>query len=98
MKKTIYILVSILLGLLLSFILHGLFELAVIKAAFSQGKAIEGTYFLGVGWCALPVWVQYTFPLLGIVGGYFLGQHWWRVVYIEKSHWWFRRQRMRKNI
>jgi len=28
---------------------------------------------------------------MGIVGGYFLGQIWWRIVYVEKRHWRFKK-------
>lgn len=96
MKKTIYIILTIFLGLMLSFIIHAFVEVAYIKSALSSGAEIQGTYFLGVGWCALPYWAQYTFPILGIVGGYFLGRYWWKVVYIEKRHWWFRRKQKKK--
>lgn len=92
MKKAIYIALTIFLGLMLSFMAHAVLELAIIKIAFSQGKEIEGTHFLGFGWCALPIWAQYTFPLLGIVGGYFLGRYWWKVVYVDKRHWRFRKK------
>lgn len=96
MKKTIYILATIFLTLMLSFILHGFFEMLYIDYAIANEKEIVGTYFLGVGWCALPVWTQYALPLLGIVGGYFLGQYWWKVVYVQRRHWWFRRQDNKK--
>ena len=92
-KKTIYILLTIFLGVMLSFILHAIIEVAYIKYALSSGAEVRGTYFLGVGWCALPPWVQYTLPVLGIVGGYFLGQHWWHVVYIQRRHWRFRKDK-----
>lgn len=90
MKKTIYVILTIFLGLLLSFIFHALFEIVWIKTALTNGYEIHGSYFMGVGWCALPIWVQYTFPILGIIGGYFLGQWWWDVVYVQKRHWRFR--------
>lgn len=96
MKKAIYITLTVFLGLMLSFILHAFIEVAYIKYALSNGMQIHGTYFLGVGWCALPSWVQYTFPVLGIVGGYFLGQYWWKVVYIKKRRWSFRKDKTNK--
>ena len=39
---------------------------------------------------ALPKWVQYVVLVAGTVGGYFLGQHWWGVVYVQRRHWYFR--------
>lgn len=92
-KKIIYIALTIFLGLVLSFIAHAFFEMAIIESALSRGELVEGTYFLGVAWCALPVWSQFTLPILGVVGGYFLGQCWWRIVYIEKRHWRFRNKK-----
>ena len=91
-KKIIYLILTIFLGLMLSFIIHAWLEMFIIKSAFAQGKMVKGSIFFGIGWCALPFWAQFTFPILGIVGGYFLGQTWWRIVYIEKRHW-----RLRKN-
>jgi hypothetical protein len=88
-KKIFYIGLTIFLGLLLSFILHALVEVLYLNYAFANNLSIQGTYFLGVGWCALPVWTQYTFPVLGIGGGYFLGLYWWDLVYIKKRHWRF---------
>ena len=46
---------------------------------------------------AMPTWVQYIFLIAGTVGGYFLGQHWWRVVYIQRRHWTFRLNKRNKN-
>jgi hypothetical protein len=46
---------------------------------------------------AMPTWVQYIFLVLGTVGGYFLGQHWWKVVYIQRRHWYFRMKDQNKN-
>jgi hypothetical protein len=35
---------------------------------------------------AIPTWVQYGLLIVGTVGGYALGQHWWRVVYVQRRH------------
>jgi len=96
MKKTIYIILTIFLGLLLSFILHALVELVYINIMLARGLEVQGSYFLGVGWCALPIWVQYTFPAMGIIGGYFLGKTWWRIVYVEHRHWRFAKNKKNK--
>lgn len=93
MKKTIYVILTVFLGLLLSFIAHALLEILLIKIAFLQGRTVIGSTFWGVGWCALPAWAGISFPFLGIVGGYFLGQSWWRIVYVEKRHWRFRNKK-----
>jgi len=93
MKKSCYLILSVFLGLLLSFIIHALAEIIYLQYAFNQEIPIKASYFLGVGWCALPVWSQYTFLLLGIFGGYFLGQYWWKLVYIQKRHWRFKKNK-----
>ena len=46
---------------------------------------------------AMPTWLQYIFLVLGTVGGYFLGQYWWKVVYIQRRHWYFRMKKRNKN-
>ena len=91
LKRKIYVSLTIFLGIMLSFIMYALLEWIIIKRALAKEHIITGTYFLGVSWCALSVWIQYTFLLLGLVGGYFLGQVWWIMVYIEKRHWRFKK-------
>ena len=46
---------------------------------------------------AIPTWVQYVGLVAGTVGGYFLGQHWWRVVYVQRRHWYFRMKDRNEN-
>lgn len=74
MKKTIYLIFSIILGLLLSFILHAGIESLYLK------YAKEITWHHG---CALPHWLSIGLILAGLIGGYFLGRFWWRLVYIK---------------
>ena len=45
----------------------------------------------------MPNWLQYGFLVAGTVGGYFLAQHWWRVVYVDRRHWYFRMKDRNKN-
>ena len=46
---------------------------------------------------AIPTWVQYVLLIVGTVGGYALGQHWWRVVYVQRRHWYFRMKDRNEN-
>tara|TARA_B100000676_G_C17901255_1_gene744680 strand:+ start:165 stop:347 length:183 start_codon:yes stop_codon:yes gene_type:complete len=46
---------------------------------------------------ALPEWLQYVVLVAGAIGGYFLGQHWWTVVYFQRRHWYFRMKDRDKN-
>lgn len=78
-KKIIYISLTIILGFLLSFILHAFLEISYLAWLSSQGKAV-----IFYGNCALPLYLQILIILIGIVGGYFLGDFWWRKVYIER--------------
>jgi hypothetical protein len=87
MKKFFYILLTIFLTLELSFLLHIWFEVQYIKSALAKGVALSNAYFLGLFYCVLPWWLQYGLLIIAIVGGYYLGQLWWRMVYIEKKHW-----------
>jgi len=78
------------LGVLLVVILYGLAEI------FYIGLLMENfsKYSLGLGWNEIYA-VHYIFTavlaILGIVGGYFLGQTWWRIIYVEKRRWRFRK-------
>ncbi|MFH1366393.1 MAG: hypothetical protein ABIH38_00185 [Patescibacteria group bacterium] len=75
MKRIIYIFSTTILGLFLSFILHTGIETLYLK------YAKEITWHHG---CALPCWLQIGLILAGLIGGYFLGRFWWRIVYVEK--------------
>lgn len=86
-KKTIYILLTIFLGVILSFLAHALIEINYIKYLLARGLAPANQMVFGQGYCALPIWLQIGLPLIALIGGYFLGQWWWRVVYIEHKRW-----------
>lgn len=87
-KKAIYVLLTMFLGVLLSGIVHGLIEIWLIKGTLSSvGVVLPKEYVSFGGHCFLPPFLQLTLLLLGLVGGYFLGQTWWRIVYIEHRHW-----------
>ena len=91
-KKTIYIILTMLLGLLLAEIGHALIEIAYIKEALRTGVAIQTGSLFG-SYCYLPAYFEFILYLAGIIGGYFLGQTWWRIVYVEKRHWRFRKNK-----
>jgi len=90
-KKQIYIFLTMVLGVLLTTILHAVMEI------FYIGLLAENfaKYSLGLNWNAIYI-IHYIFTIvlvaLGIIGGYFLGQRWWQIVYIEKRHWRFWRK------
>ena len=76
------------LGIILSTLAHVFVEFIYLKHALASDVVL--TWHNG---CALPAWLKYGLPIVGIIGGYFLGQYWWRVVYIEKRHWRFRSEK-----
>jgi len=78
-KKIIYILLTIILGLLLSFILHGVIEINYID--YLLGKGILPSPSTLIPQCYLPSFLQMFLLLLGLAGGYFLGQFWWKKIY-----------------
>lgn len=79
-----YLAASVLLGLVVSYGLHAVIELWYLSYAESHNLTITWTQHLGLGSCALPLWVQYGLPVLGIVGGYLQGRVWWRWIYVER--------------
>jgi hypothetical protein len=92
MKRRIYILLSMFLGLELSFIVHAIFEVWIIKIALANGKALANSHWLGKLYCVLPTWLSWGLALAGLTGGFFLGRAWWRIVYIEHRHWRFKQK------
>lgn len=81
MKKTIYILLTAFLGLLLSFIAHGIIEMIYLSWAQKNNVPVKWVTVLGGGLCSLPIWLIYLLPILGIIFGVALGFYWWKKVY-----------------
>jgi len=79
-KHAVYLFASIILGVLLSFIAHGLIEIGYLRWAESQGQIVP---FYGS--CSLLPAFRIALLALGVVGGFLLGRFWWRKVYDEKS-------------
>ncbi|MBU1131572.1 hypothetical protein KJ840_05580 [Patescibacteria group bacterium] len=94
MKKTIYITLSVILGTILSFLAHALIEKWYLSWAQNNNHQIIWVSAFGKGLCALPFWLNYGLLIIGVIGGYFLGKIWWRVVYIEKRHWRFKNKNL----
>ena len=78
-KKTIYLLASIILGVLLSIIAHSLVEIFCLSWAMSHGQT---PVFYGN--CIFPSWLQVLILLAGAMGGLYLGRWWWGKVYVER--------------
>ncbi|MBI5404958.1 MAG: hypothetical protein HY976_01900 [Candidatus Kerfeldbacteria bacterium] len=83
-KRPLYLGLTVVLGVILSYVLHSGLEIWYLSVAEGNGWTIVWTKHLGVGSCALPWWVQYGLLAVGIIGGYELGRTWWRLVYVER--------------
>jgi len=75
----VYLSASTILGVLLSFIAHGLIEINYLRNAESQGQIVP---FYGS--CTLKPELQIALFLIGAVGGFLLGLFWWQKVYVER--------------
>jgi hypothetical protein len=91
MKRIIYIIAAVVLGILLGTIVHGIVEIKYLNYLFANGITPQSHPFLGTN-CFLPPLWQFVFLIGGAILGYFLGVNWWRIVYIEKRHWRMRRK------
>jgi len=83
MKKTIYITLAAVLGLLLSFIAHAGIEILYLNWAEKYDLPIKWVT-IGSAGCALPLWLIVLLPILGILGGVLLGFFGWKKVYLEQ--------------
>lgn len=86
MKKIIYLICSVFLGILLGTIVHGVAEIEYLKYPYLQNIVPEAHPFWGTN-CFLPAFWQYLFLAGGAIGGYFVGKRWWQIVYVEHRHW-----------
>lgn len=84
LKRTIYITLFTLLGILLSFLVHAVIEIPVINLLLKDFN----TYGLGLSW---ENWVlihnisAVILFLLGTYFGYRQGKHWWQAIYVKKD-------------
>ena len=70
------------LGVILSFILHAVIEIFYIDYFLSKNILLKPSALTSK--CYLPSSLQIFLLLAGIIGGYFLGKFWWRIVYVER--------------
>jgi hypothetical protein len=82
LKKTIYIILTIILGLVLSFFVHAAIEIIYINHLLEKGNLPEPSSLTHQ--CYLPSALQIILLLAGLLGGYFLGHFWWQKIYERK--------------
>ena len=80
-KKTIYIISTMFLGLLLSFLAHAGIEIWYINRLLAAGRPPQASSLTHS--CFLPASLQIILLLAGLIGGYLLGRMWWRIIYVE---------------
>ncbi|MFA5962028.1 MAG: hypothetical protein WC848_05080 [Parcubacteria group bacterium] len=90
-KKNIYISFAMLLGMLLVETFQWLIEIWLVDQWLFSGLLPKEYIHLGIH-SYLPPYLQIILWACGLFGGYFLGQYWWRIVYVERQH-----QGMKKN-
>lgn len=85
MKKIFYIALFMVLGIILSFIVHAVVEIVMITLLEKEFE----TFNLGLSWVEWYLVHDIGAVVLFILGvslGYIQGKHWWRVIYIEKRY------------
>lgn len=82
-KKAIYLFLTIVLGIILSFTLHGLIEIFYINYSFSKGTVLNPSSLTPK--CFLPTQFQIFLLLASLIGGYLLDRKWWQEVCPEKK-------------
>jgi uncharacterized protein YneF (UPF0154 family) len=80
MKKIIYVILWVVLGLILSFIAHAGIEIQYLKYANAYNLTV---HWVLSGACALPLWLIVLLPILGIAFGLWAGFFFYRKVYID---------------
>lgn len=84
MKRLVYILLFVVLGVLVSFLMHAALEEAVIRLLTKDFAA----YGLGLSWSTW-FWIHHIFAallfLFGAGVGFWQGVYWWNVLYEGKS-------------
>lgn len=79
LKKIIYVSVFMVLGILLSFIIHALIEINIINYTITHSQMI--TFY---GSCVLTPQLQISLGLIGLIFGFISGLFWWQKIYVER--------------
>ena len=74
-KHAVYLVSATILGVILSYVVHAIIETWYLNS-IETGKV---TWY----WrCSLHPIIQIGLPILGAIGGFFLGRFWWKIIYI----------------
>ncbi|MAF20800.1 MAG: hypothetical protein CMI55_03915 [Parcubacteria group bacterium] len=77
-KRFVYISLCVLLGIIVSIIIHALIEIPVLKFFVNNLTWPQ--------WYVIHYIGSVILLALGVLAGYFIGKRWWRIVYIEKNY------------
>ncbi len=83
MKKIIYIILSMFLGIILGGVAVMLIEKLIIDSAILQGIVPMGYFYIREYGYISP-YLSFGIIILGAIGGFFLGRFCWRKLYIER--------------
>lgn len=84
-KRIVYILLFVVLGIIISFIIHALIELPILRL-LTKDFDKYGFGLTWAQWYSIHYLGSIILLLLGIVTGYLQGKYWWRIIYIEKKY------------
>ena len=78
-KKIIYIISWMVLGILLSFLIHAFIEFKYLSWAGENNRVI-----IWYGGCALHPVLRVGLFITGVLFGFWQGKFWWQKIYIER--------------
>jgi hypothetical protein len=87
LKKIIYVLLVVTLGKLLGFLAFELLTMKFVRLLERRGLPVEFDQIFWFVWSPLPAYLYWVLIWTGVIGGFFLGLAWWRIVYVEHRHW-----------
>ena len=77
---------------MLSFLAHAIIEITYISYSLKWGIVLTDHPLFNHGYCVLPVWLQAGLGVAGLVGGFWLGEKWWQIIYVKKRFTpWYKR-------
>ena len=80
-KRTVYLLLAMLLGVTLGDIAYDILEVYYLNSLIAESGSWLIVY--GKDFFALRPLPEIVFDLAGVLVGYYAGKSWWRIIYIE---------------
>jgi len=82
MKRAVYVGLFTILGVLVSFLIHGLLEIGIVHLLVTD----FASYNLGLSWAqwfAVHRWGSLLQLIVGVAIGFWQGIYWWNVLYTD---------------